>query len=324
MINETRSRGNLFMYIGLALAALSAIMVFRQLSAKPEPPAPEAYAPVLYVAEPLAISTSVRDALASDSFEQTSVCPAASNQQQAASDRLPAFSPAIGAFQVCSIPQRLVTPSMIVLPELQIVDPTDQTSLQILLNNTALVFDAISSQLGNAFVTTDLQPGDILQSNMLDSNGGLDSDMRAVSIAVDQVTSVGGTIRPGQRVDVVVSYENRDDENNRIPFTELLLQNVEVLSVSAPSRFYAQNNQFVDDRYNTDYGSDFVSAEPQRIAPAGETLNKSTVTLALDLEDAMRITFMSNFAREVRLLTRRSDDGVISNVAPITQNALGR
>lgn len=320
MINETKKRGNLFMYLGLALAALSAILVFQQLSAKPEPPAPEAYAPVLYVAEPLTISTSVRDALNAESFEVESICPRPSNEQEATGVRLPAYSPIVGAFQVCALPKRLTTPSMIVLPELQLLDPTDQASLQMLLNNTALVYDAISSQLGNAFVTTDLQPGDILQANMLDSNGGLDNDMRAVSISVDQVTSVGGTIRPGQRVDVVVSYETRSDESDRVPFTELLLQNVEVLSVSAQSRFYAQNNQFVDDRYDSDY----ISAEPQNVAPTGAILNDSTVTLALSLDDAMRITFMSNFAREVRLLTRRSDDGIVRDVAPITQDALSR
>lgn len=321
MINETKKRGNLFMYLGLMLAAVSTILIFQQLSAKPEPPAPESYSPVLFLAEPLSISTSIRDALNAETFEVDSVCPPPSIEQQAAGIRPPAYSPAIGAFQVCAIPQRMITPSMIVLPELQLGDPTDQESLQMLLNNTALVHDAISSQLGNAFVTTDLQSGDILQQNMLDSNGGLNNDMRAVSIPVDQVTSVGGTIRPGQRVDVVVSYETRGEGNERIPFTELLLQNVEVLSVSAQSRFYAQNNQFVDDRYSSDY----ISAEPQRaIAPTGEILSNSTVTLALNLEDAMRVTFMSNFAREVRLLTRRSDDGVVREVAPITQDALNR
>lgn len=320
MINETKKRGNLFMYLGLALATISAILVFQQLSAKPDPPAPESYAPVLYVAESLSISTSIRDALNAEAFEVESICPEPSSEQLAANVRLPAYSPPVGAFQVCAIPNRLITPSMIVLPELQLVDPTDQVSLQMLLNNTALVYDAISTQLGNAFVTTDLQPGDILQANMLDSNGGLNNEMRAVSISVDQVTSVGGTIRPGQRVDVVVSYETQGEGNDRTPFTELLLQNVEVLSVSSQDRFYAQNNQFVDDRYSSDY----ISAAPQQVAPTGAVLNNSTVTLALNLEDAMRITFMSNFAREVRLLTRRSDDGVISNVAPITQDALSR
>lgn len=340
MINETKRRGNLYMYAGLLLAALSAILIYQQISAKPNPPEPESVVPVLYVVDYLVNRTSLEEALFREG-EFESVCPERRADFEGEEPTSVAMSAPIGAFQICAIPKRFVTPSMVDMRELLDIDLTstdhsplnpelwgltsdDPEVLQPVLDNSALIRRAIGEKLGNAYTTFPMVPGDFLQFNTLDSVGGLDENMRAVSISVNKVTSVGGTIRPGQRVDVVVSYErNHDPEglsNDVTPVTELLLQNVEVLSVSGPQLVFSQNNQFASAQFNPDGDVDQV----QQFDPTTSTAREATVTLALPLEDALEVIFMANFAREVRLITRRGDDGQIHQVAPISQENLGR
>jgi pilus assembly protein CpaB len=52
--------------------------------------------------------------------------------------------------------------------------------------------------------------------------------MRAASIEVNQVSGVSGFVLPGDRVDVLVTI--RDREDNKDPVTQTILQNVEVLA----------------------------------------------------------------------------------------------
>jgi Flp pilus assembly protein CpaB len=147
---------------------------------------------------------------------------------------------------------------------------------------------------------TDLQPGDILQWNQLDRHGGLKPDMRAVSIAVDMVTSAGGNLGVGKRVDVLASYEQDEGGGRKIPRTILLLSDVEVLAVYSPP---------------LSFGTRPLPGE----TPTPNTL--TNVTLSVSLRDAMRLTWMSNFAKEVRLVVRRTDEKApLPSIPPVDQS----
>src|SRR6185503_17989968 len=52
--------------------------------------------------------------------------------------------------------------------------------------------------------------------------------MRAASIEVDQVSGVSGFVLPGDRVDVLITLEQRGQMDNAV--TKTLLQNIEVLA----------------------------------------------------------------------------------------------
>jgi len=203
-----------------------------------------------------------------------------------------------GVLEIRDFPERLVPNSAIMPPPEMEQDPT--VLAQILPGITTMI---------------DLEPGDILQANQLDQNAGLEPGMRAVSLAVNQVTSVGGTVRPGNWVDVIVSYEREDGEGNKIPVTELLLQDVEVLAVYGPSyySYYAQPPAGV----SAEEAEYYAPPQEARFTPEGEMMKDATVTLALTPEQALKLAHASNFAKEVRLMIRRLDDKAPVQVAPI-------
>lgn len=143
----------------------------------------------------------------------------------------------------------------------------------------------------------DVHEGNYLLREMVDQNAGLGPGERAVSIAVNQVTSVGGNVRPGNRVDVTVSYE--DEASNGV--TVMLLQDVEVLAVSSLLPPVGEGG-----------------LGPTRFLPSGELVSDATVTFALNPQQAMQLTYMSNFAKEVRLMIRRLDEREVPPIEPVT------
>lgn len=147
-----------------------------------------------------------------------------------------------------------------------------------------------SELAGQMVALVDISEGEILQRNVVHSNAGLEPNMRAVSMAVNQVTSVGGNVRPGNRVDVIVSFTPPGEDSE--PVTMVLLQDVEVLAVSSLL-------------------PPVEAGGPARFLPTGEILSDATVTFALTPQDALRLTYMSNFAEEVRLMIRRLDDDLL-------------
>lgn len=187
------------------------------------------------------------------------------------------------------------------------VDPSQLRQLALAANDTGAV----------TLVT--LQAGDILQANQIDVSRGLAPEMRAVSIAVDQVTSVGGTVREGSRVDVIVSYEQEDAQGKKSPRTILLLSNVEVLAVFINSPYSSVMAPLPG--ATPQAGSVAAGPQPARFSPEGAMMKDTTVTLALTLRDAMRLTYMANFAKEVRLVLRRPDEKPLqSPMQPVDPN----
>ena len=278
MINETRKRGRRLMLIGLVLAVLSGLLVNRQLSQAMQP---EPLTAVIYVATPIGPQRSIRSALVDAAAEEAAavdVCPAGTEER----------STVVGAFQVCFIPSRFRPQHAVPITELTAEE----------LSDSQWVRQTIENQIGDQFTLLQLERGDIVQTNFLGASD-LDAGLREISIAIDPVTSVGSKVLPGQRVDVVVSYE-KSVEGLPVPVTELLLQDVEVRSPTT------------DNLYTT------VEGEEEFGLASGQSGSRTSVILAVSLADAMRLTHMANFATEVRLIVRRPDDRATHEMPPIT------
>jgi Flp pilus assembly protein CpaB len=172
--------------------------------------------------------------------------------------------------------------------------------------------------LDNAVALMDLVKGDQIQRDSVDQNAGLMPNMRAVTIGVNRMQSVGGSVRAGNNVDVLVSYVKLAEEQEtgeEEAVTEVLFQDVKVLAVSllAPDE-EEEGEEAVEEQ---------AVAKPERPGPArfmpsGELMDEATVTLALSLEDAAKLTYMANFGQEVRLIIRRYEERETPEVAPVT------
>lgn len=92
--------------------------------------------------------------------------------------------------------------------------------------------------------------------------------MRAVTVPVDDVVAVGGWVRPGTRVDVIVTLDRQGGSQGE-PMTQVVLQHVEVL------------------------GTDRVIARDEE----GEAVETSFVTLLVDPEDAEKLALAKNDGR---------------------------
>ena len=159
--------------------------------------------------------------------------------------------------------------------------------------------------LALGFVTiTDIEEGQPVQRNMIDANAGLEPGFRAISLAVDQVGSVGGNVRPGNRVDIIVSYVDQGEQ----ALTRILLEDVRVLAVNSllPS------------------GSDTPGGiGPSRFLPDGQLIKDAVITLALNPDDASRLAYMASFGSNVQLAIRRLDETDRSAVDPVGLDDFG-
>ena len=169
--------------------------------------------------------------------------------------------------------------------------------------NDAFIYSKADLLAADNITTVDILAGQPIQTNMVDSNAGLDPGYRAVALAVDEIGSVGGNVKIGQIVDIVVSYE---DENNEA-VTRILLESVKVIAVNS-----ALPDGFQDD---------FSPIAQSKFLPDGSLIKDGVVTLALRPEDAAEVVFMSNFARDVRLVIRRLDEAETAPVDPIRFDA---
>lgn len=157
------------------------------------------------------------------------------------------------------------------------------------------------SDLSIGFVSiADIESGQIIQRNMIDANAGLEPGLRAVSLAVDQVGSVGGNVRPGNLVDIVVSFVDGNDQGQTI----VLFEQVKVLTVNS---LLPSGNDAVPGVVGTN-----------RFLPDGQLIKDGVVTLAMLPEDAAQLIYMSNFGDDVRLIIRRLDEPESPPVAPIS------
>jgi pilus assembly protein CpaB len=151
---------------------------------------------------------------------------------------------------------------------------------------------------GQTTALINISPGEYMQQNMVSKNAGLEPGKRALTIAVDSVTSVGNSVRQGNFVDIVVSYT---DPQGKLK-TDLLLQNIKVLAVD--NLLPAQGGTG---------GQTYLPAGTDGTVKLAPT---TVATLELTPEQALLVAHAANFARELRLIIRRLDDRSAPNIAP--------
>ncbi len=170
----------------------------------------------------------------------------------------------------------------------------------------------------NTVALIDFKPGDIILRSAIDQNAGLEPNMRAVALAVDRVQSAGGNVRPGNRVDVIVSYKRGENQES---VTEILFQNVKVLAVSRLTPDFASTTIAGAEGGTLPAGEAESAA---RFLPTGELMDEATLTLALTLEDALKLTYMDNYGDEVRLVIRRLDEEPEPAMPSVTEDSFQR
>jgi len=144
---------------------------------------------------------------------------------------------------------------------------------------------------------------------------------RAIAVNVKDVTTAGGLVLPGDRVDVLVVYDiefaNPADPTSRQKedsyLVDTLFQDVEVLAVS---------QTFVDRVLGTSAdGSQDSNDAGVRNSEAKPDPNASTVTLALSPEEAAKLYLASENGR-IRLSVRPFGDDQVKPIDPLTENDL--
>ena len=156
--------------------------------------------------------------------------------------------------------------------------------------------------------------------------------MRAVSIALEEIVGVGGLVQPGDRVDVITSYdlvspdsdspaENALDAlgdlidmdmggNSDAPFAvaELIVQDVEVLAIG----------QSLDGSQAAAPTPDPSAAAASQPTPEGPTPNPeaSSVTLLVDPTQALRLLLAVQSDGKFRLLLRAPGDVSTTELPP--------
>lgn len=121
----------------------------------------------------------------------------------------------------------------------------------------------------------------------------LASGRRAVTVPVDEISSVSGMVEPNDRIDIVVSI-NRDNRN----YTFTLLQGVTVLAT----------------------GSQISPGEKE---PDGRARTFTTITLDTTPEDAKRVIAAREIGRVTALLRAPNDTGNVSSARSDAHSLLG-
>ncbi len=121
----------------------------------------------------------------------------------------------------------------------------------------------------------------------------LHSGQRAVTVPVDEISSLSGMVEPGDRIDIVVSARN---ETRNFTFT--LLQNVPVLATGSVAEIGTRNAQ-------------------------GQPLSYTTITLDTSPEDAKRVIAARELGRVTALLRAPGDVATISAAITDARKLLG-
>lgn len=121
--------------------------------------------------------------------------------------------------------------------------------------------------------------------------------MRAVTVALDAISGVGGFVYPGDRVDVLTTFKRGE-----ITITKTILQNVEVLAI---------NNLTTRPQPRTQQATDQPSrGEGEAEAPAAEQVKSATLAVSPDEAQAL---ILSAYEGAIHLVLRpREDESVVS------------
>lgn len=127
-----------------------------------------------------------------------------------------------------------------------------------------------------------LQAGTVLTSDMLVPRSDLSPTEREIAINVDPVTGVAGRVRPGDRVDIYAVFA---DVTGLPAQVRVLVRDVRVVTIGGQQTVVQEDADGVRE-------SDVVA-----------------VTLALEPDDSLAVTYANAFAEEVRLVALPTDTG---------------
>ena len=139
------------------------------------------------------------------------------------------------------------------------------------------------SELAGRRIGFRVNEGTTISKDMLIANTALSSTERELAINVNPVTGVAGRVRPGDRVDVYAIFGDVPGLPKQV---RVLERNVRIVSIAGEQTVTQQNSQGMRD---------------QQVIP---------ITLAVEPNAALAISYASAFAQEVRLVALPSDVGV--------------
>ena len=131
-------------------------------------------------------------------------------------------------------------------------------------------------------VPFELQPGTVVSSDMLIPTSALSPTEREVAINVDAVTGVAGRVRPGDRVDMYAVFADVPGLPAQV---RVLVRDVRVVTIGGQQTVTQDDDEGVSEN---------------EVVP---------VTLALEPDDSLSVTYASAFADEVRLVALPTDVG---------------
>lgn len=133
------------------------------------------------------------------------------------------------------------------------------------------------SQWSGRRVSFDVARGTLLGTDMLLPGSELSGTEREVAIEVDAVTGIAGRVASGDFVDIYTVFAEGDDLEAGV--SRVLVRNVRVVSVGGQ-----------------------ITRNQQSTSGALQEREVLPVTLALDPEDALKVTYADAFALSVRLV----------------------
>jgi pilus assembly protein CpaB len=105
-----------------------------------------------------------------------------------------------------------------------------------------------SSNVVNQYTTSDIYPDQVVLKDQLTSakksnemKYKIPAGKRAVTIEIDPVSGVAGYIKPGNRIDMIISF--KPEPEGKITQSLTLLQNIEVLAVGSQASAKEENNK---------------------------------------------------------------------------------
>ena len=129
---------------------------------------------------------------------------------------------------------------------------------------------------------------------------------RAIAVHIDDVSGINGLIKPGNRVDVLVSFSPPSKDFQSVKFvTKVLLQDVDVLAVGSEmaSREYSFERNIPSKKKGLTEGI----AAPHSFEKA------SVITLKLSLRDAAALA-VAEQKGTIKLVLRSSEDVIIQDI----------
>jgi pilus assembly protein CpaB len=145
------------------------------------------------------------------------------------------------------------------------------------------------SELGGLVAAADLEPGSVLQTDMVSEEPEPGPGQRELAILVDAETGVAGKIGPGSVVDIFATFPDSEGGAGR---SEIVVSGARVIEAGVPRP-----------REEETQGSE--------ITEGGEAL---PVTFALSIRESLVLTHAESFADEVRLgLVRPGEDSDVGH-----------